>query len=131
MGVGQSGFLKALFGSASGTRRKTWALTWRCALSPFCVRTARHLFLFLAGVPWLCLHRRADVNELESSPPMFEKLHGTFVFYRRRAGFERAQIFSPPAFPVLLTGIEPVCAGGELANHDGGFLSHRYRVRGR
>jgi hypothetical protein len=51
------------------------------------------------------------VNELQRSAATFEKLHGTFVFYGRRAGFERAQIFSSPGFSVLLTRIEPVFAG--------------------
>src|SRR6266567_1149565 len=53
-----------------------------------------------------------------------EKLHGVLVLRRRGAAPKGAEIAPPAGLRIFLAGIEPVFAGGELADHDG-FLNDR------
>jgi hypothetical protein len=53
-----------------------------------------------------------------------EKLHGALVLRRRGAAPKGAEIAPPAGLRIFLAGIEPVFAGGELADHDG-FLNDR------
>ena len=47
-----------------------------------------------------------------------EELHGAFVFLRGRARPKGAQISGLARAGVLLSGIETILTGFELANHD-------------
>src|SRR5437899_533201 len=49
-----------------------------------------------------------------------EKLHGALVLRRRGTAPKSAEIAPPAGLRIFLAGIEPVFAGGELADHGGG-----------
>jgi hypothetical protein len=52
----------------------------------------------------------------------FEELHGSLVFLRGRARFERAEIAPLPGLRVLLPGIQAILAGLQLTNHRALFV---------
>jgi hypothetical protein len=51
-----------------------------------------------------------------------EKLYGALVLLRRGGATERAEITPPAGLRIFLARIEPIFAGGELADH-GEFLN--------
>jgi hypothetical protein len=53
-----------------------------------------------------------------------EKLYGALVLLRRGAAAKGAEIAPPADLWIFLARVEPVFAGGELADH-GGFLNDR------
>jgi hypothetical protein len=46
-----------------------------------------------------------------------EILHGAFVLFRRRAGFEGSKVTAPARFRVYFAGIEPVFARLQFSDH--------------
>jgi len=50
-------------------------------------------------------------------PASFEKLNGTFVFFRCTLAVERAEIFSFARSRIFLAGIKPILAGFQSPDH--------------
>jgi hypothetical protein len=60
--------------------------------------------------------RKMGASGWAKSMPL-EKLHGALVLLRRRAAGEGAEIAPPAGLRIDFARIEPVFAGGELADH--------------
>ena len=51
-------------------------------------------------------------------PASFEKLNGTFVFFRCTLAVERAEIFSFTRSRIFLARIQPILPGLQFPNHN-------------